>query len=782
MSVVLDCPNRSLRLVLLISVVPWAWAGGSSYGASEEARLSSAAVEKTWREGVRLIRKGDFEDATRKITRLPGADGEIRRLSDWLDDWSEQTQMRAEMTLADYEQYVGWAKKYHGKRDYSKALDYAVRALSNAVSKEHFRREEWVKALIDDAMAKAAELRAQKEWLDALSVYYQIGEILERDPDVRNWIRECRAHARLDAIYTEDTKWEERLVGIEPRMLEDAFRQINQKYVVDVDFRAVTEAGLERLLLMAESASLRELFEALRDDLERGAFEARVRANLAKVRHADRVDFKVARDQFRNILRINRQTLQLPEELVINEYTEGCLEELDDFTAVMWPSQMPEFNKHTRGDFVGVGISIRRHYNSERKGDEVVVVSPIEDSPAYRAGIQTGDIITKVDGESIFDISLTKAVETITGPIGTSVTLAIRRESEPAELNFTLKRDNIRIHSIKGFARDPENDQKWQYMIDPDHGVAYIRVVSFQENTIEDFVKAMDQLARSDVRGLILDLRFNPGGLLRSAVQFSELFLDKGEMIVSTKGLHNPEWPIRAGRHGPYRDLPLVVLVNDSSASASEIVAGAIKDHDRGWIVGERTFGKFSVQNLIQLARTEAYIKLTTARYYLPSGRSLHRDDDSATWGVEPDIPVELVSKEVVKIVQGFRKRDIIGSQAEALAQKVLSDEENDLKAEIERVKQAAAEDVEPPGKPAADAAEDAPAEAADVGDDAGSDSNADGDEEDEEEEEEEEIDRNDRPDIDPQLDAALLVLRTHLMDLSHQMVARRNELVKEVR
>ena len=778
MSVALRGWNRPIGRVLLIALTVWAWVGLASYGAPEGTPLSGLAAEEVWRDGVALIHQGRFEDATAKIATLSRSDAAVERLSGWLDDMNEQTQMRAEMTLADYEKYVQWAQRRHRKDELSKALDYTVRALNSAVSREAFRQEGWVGDLIDDAMAKAAELRLEKEWLEALSLYYQIGEILERDANVRRLIRECRTHARLDAIYNKENKWEERLVGIEQRMVVDALREIDRKYVEEVDFRALTEAALEQMLLLTESAALRELFESVQDDLERGAFEARIRANLAKVRNASRVDFKVARDQFLNALRINRQTIQLPEELVVNEYMGGCLEELDDFTAVMWPAQMPEFNKHTRGDFVGVGIQIRAHYNPELKDDEIVVVTPIEDSPAYDAGIQTGDIITKVDGKPIMGISLTKAVETITGPIGTSVTLTVRRESEPGELAFILKRDNIKIHSVKGFARDPVDDQKWQYMIDPEYGIGYIRVVSFQENSVEDLRKTIDHLARNKLRGLILDLRFNPGGLLRTAVQFSELFLDENETIVSTRGLNSPTWPIPARRRGPYCEVPLVVLVNEQSASASEIVAGAVKDHDRGLIVGERTYGKFSVQNLIQLARSDAYLKLTTARYYLPSGKSLHRDEDSTEWGVETDILIPLVSKEVTKIWQGFRKRDIIGSRADTLAQKVLSDEEADLRAEADRAKKAAdrsADSDEPKTAPEAGEADaaDGPTEepAADDGDTGEPD-----------EEQEEEIDRNDRPDIDPQLDAALLVMRAYLLDLSHHVVAEANEVSDDVR
>ncbi|MFH0982419.1 MAG: S41 family peptidase [Planctomycetota bacterium] len=766
--------ERPLRFVLLMAITALSWTARPSHGAIEDAQVSAAMAEKAWREGLTLIQQGRFEDATSKIARLTGSQVAADKLTSWLDAWNEQAQIRAEMTLADYEKYVALARKYHAQDDLPKALDYAVRAVNNAVSKDAFRQEGWVGKLIDGALTRAAELRVKEQWLDALGLYYQIGEILEHDANVRKRIRECRTHARLDAIYTEDSKWQERLAGIEQRMVEEAFREIDQKYVEEANFRAITEAGLEQMLLLTESVSLRKLFKSLEDDPERGTFQARVRANLAKVRNADKVDFKVAREQFLNALTINRQTLQLPEALVINEYMEGCSEELDEFTTVIWPTQMPEFNKHTRGDFTGVGIQIRQRYNTELKGDEIVVVTPIEDSSAYAAGIQAGDVITMVNGQPILGISLNKAVETITGPVGTSVTLGIRRESEPQELEFTLKRITVKIQSIKGFARDPADDQKWLYMIDPEYGIAYVRVVSFQENTVEDFVKTVDLLARNNLRGLILDLRFDPGGLLRTAVLFAELFLDRNETIVSTRGLNSPKWEIAATRRGPYRDLPLVVLANDSSASASEILVGAIKDHHRGLIVGERTYGKFSVQNLIQLARTEAHLKLTTARYYLPSGRSLHRDEDSVTWGVEPDIPVPLVTKEVAKIVQAFRKRDIIGSRAETLAQKVLSDEEADFNAEVERAKKSAATTTEPQPAttaPAAGETSQGGAPASQPGDQPDAVGNA---------PKGEEVDRNDRPDIDPQLDAALLVMRAHLLDVSDQLVAKTSAPSKE--
>ena len=728
----------------------------------EERQVAVASTPDALRESVSLIQNGRFEAASSRLAPVAGTDPAAAKLSKWLDSWNEQVQMRAELTQADYDKYVEWAKKYHAKQEYFKALDYAVRALQNAVNKEAFRQDIWVAALIRDAMTKGGELREKKEWLDALAIYYEIGEIQDRDANVRKLIRECRTHARLDALYKDDVPWQERLEGIELRMVEEAFRAVEQKYVEEPDFRALTEAGLEQMLYLAESSSLRKLFKNLDDPTLRQMFEDRLRANLVKVRGVAQFDRRAAVQQFRNVLeKINAQTVRLPDELLVNEFMEACSEELDEFTSMIWPAQIKEFEKHTEGEFVGVGIQIRQHYNPDLKENEIIVFSPLEDTPAYRAGIQTGDIITKVDGESITGITLTKAVDIITGPAGTSVKLAIRREGEEKELEYTLVRDTIKIQSIKGFARDATDDQKWQYMIDPEHGIAYVRVVNFQQNTVEDLVKTLEGLRAQNLRGLILDLRFNPGGLLRSAVEFSELFLPKGSNIVSTKGLHSPKWGVDAGRDGMFKDLPLVLLVNDSSASASEIVSGAIKDHRRGLVVGERTFGKFSVQNLIQLASTDAHLKLTTARYYLPSGRSLHREDTSVEWGVEPDVHVPLVPKELVKIGQRFRTQDIIGNKAKTLAEKAISDEDKELEDAADRAKDPdSAADGEKPADADAepgDAAASQPAE-------------------------EEDKDPNDRPEIDPQLDCALLVLRARLLDGNLPVVARSNAQSPEIR
>jgi carboxyl-terminal processing protease len=245
------------------------------------------------------------------------------------------------------------------------------------------------------------------------------------------------------------------------------------------------------------------------------------------------------------------------------------------------------------------------------------------------------------------------------------VTLTIRRPSEDRDFDVPLKRALVEIFSVKGADRDSDDPQKWKYFLDPEQGVGYIRVTSFQENTVDQLRAAIDTAERDGMQGLILDLRFNPGGLLKTAVELTQLFLERDETVVSTKGLRDRPWRnAPAERDGPFTSLPLIVLVNEHSASASEIVSGALQDHGRALIVGERTFGKFSVQKLMQLVGSGAHLKLTTARYYLPNGASLHHDDGATEWGIGPDVPVSLVPKEIGKILTMRRGQDILGPAA----------------------------------------------------------------------------------------------------------------------
>jgi carboxyl-terminal processing protease len=238
--------------------------------------------------------------------------------------------------------------------------------------------------------------------------------------------------------------------------------------------------------------------------------------------------------------------------------------------------------------------------------------------------------------------------------------LTIKRRGEGKTAEVPLTRATITIQTVKGYAR---KDGHWDYLMDPDLRITYIRLTSFMERTTQELEQALQRIAEQKARGLIVDLRFNTGGLLRTAVEVADLFLPSGQVIVSTKGRNSPGWSQPANGSEADPGLDLIVLVNKYSASASEILAGAIQDNHRGLVVGQRSYGKGSVQNLIPVGDGSAYLKLTTALYYLPSGRCIDRQDHQALWGVDPDIPVSLIPEETQKVLELRRKSDVVSGK-----------------------------------------------------------------------------------------------------------------------
>jgi carboxyl-terminal processing protease len=295
----------------------------------------------------------------------------------------------------------------------------------------------------------------------------------------------------------------------------------------------------------------------------------------------------------------------------------GMLETLDPHSAFMPPNIFKEMQEETKGRFEGLGIEITL------KDGILTVVSPIEGTPAFRAGVLAGDQIIKIDGELTKNFTLLDSVKRLRGPRGTKVTITIMREGLTKPKDFTLVRDVIPVRSVR------------HELLEKNYG--YIRLSQFQEKTDDDFEKAMKALeeeSKGALKGLVLDLRNNPGGLLDQAVKISDHFIDSG-IIVSIDGRKEEskqKWP--AHPDGTLKRYPLVVLVNGGSASAAEIVAGAIQDHGRGILVGTQTFGKGSVQTIFPL-KDGSGLRLTTARYFTPSGRSIQAK------GIEPDIIVK---------------------------------------------------------------------------------------------------------------------------------------------
>lgn len=304
----------------------------------------------------------------------------------------------------------------------------------------------------------------------------------------------------------------------------------------------------------------------------------------------------------------------------------GMLSGLDPHSAYLDPEQFRELQVGTTGEFGGLGIEVGM------EDGFVKVIAPIDDTPAQRAGVQAGDLIIRLDDTPVKGMSLSEAVKIMRGKPGTDITLTIVREGEEKPLKITITRAIIKVRSVK--SRMLED------------GFGYVRISQFQANTADNLVEAVDKLKqKGELKGLVLDLRNNPGGVLNGAVSVSDAFLDKG-LIVYTEGrVADSRLRFNATPDDVLGGAPLVVLVNQGSASASEIVAGALQDHHRAIIVGNRTFGKGSVQTIVPLSNGAA-VKLTTARYYTPSGRSIQAE------GIVPDIELENVR--VSKVDSGF--------------------------------------------------------------------------------------------------------------------------------
>ena len=345
---------------------------------------------------------------------------------------------------------------------------------------------------------------------------------------------------------------------------------------------------------------------------------------------------------------------------------EGMIESLDDpYTIYVPPSERQGFDKELTGEYVGIGALIRV------VDGWLTVVSPLDGSPAYFAGVMADDRVVEIEGESTYGKSGDECVELLTGEPGTDVSVVIERGSE--RLDLTITREHIKTQTVKGFHRDAAADESpWEFVIDPERSIAYARLTQFTPACSDELARVLGGLGAREGRlgGFVLDLRENPGGTLEDAVRIADLFLSEG-VIVSTKGRAFPEEKREASAEGTLPDFPMAVLINERSASASEILSGALVDHDRAVAVGTRTFGKGSVQTVRTFGRAEvAELKMTTQRYYLPSGRSIQRLPGETTWGVDPSpgFYVPMSDEELIEAITVRREQDVIrpGESAES--------------------------------------------------------------------------------------------------------------------
>lgn len=376
-------------------------------------------------------------------------------------------------------------------------------------------------------------------------------------------------------------------------------------------------------------------------------------------------------DQYFEMMRVFADTFEQVERNYVKEVDRrklieaalrGMMDELDPYSSYIGPDDLARFNVQVEQEFGGIGIQVAPDPRTHR----LTVVSPLPGTPAYKAGVRAGDTIMEINGKSTEKMTVDDAVKILKGKTGEEVTIGVLHQGSAKVEQLRMQRAIIHVATVQGDSY--KADDTWNFMIDPEKKIGYVRMSGFGRNSARELKDALTELKAQDMKALVLDLRFNPGGLLSVATEVADLFLEDGK-IVSTKGRNTEERVVYARKPGTFSGFPMAILVNRYSASASEIVSAALQDHKRAVVIGERTWGKGSVQNVIDLENGKSALKLTTASYHRPSGKNIHRFPDAKEtdeWGVMPDenYIVQFSNDEMAKYVEFRRQRDVLSKEA----------------------------------------------------------------------------------------------------------------------
>jgi len=650
--------------------------------------MTSTAVAVTADGLIESANAGRFDEVAHSLASDLHTDNpKVRSLLKAIESFKKHRQNDRQARLEAYEKTIGEMAEQADKGQRYEALVSAIKAHDLAVDPEAMLQDPQVQALVTSTRQAAEQATRDSDWLEALNLYRALDLLFEEEATYRDDVKRVAAHVRLLRLYApkalyalavqraerlgkdkpkpltaeEQGGWEQQLQGVQAVMLRGTLKQAARRHMRHPSLGKLLKGALDALEIVGQTSAMSESFPSMGDPRKMqkflGGLEAE-RKRLAAERH---VTYWDAIETIDHIQDLNERTVALPERVIIYEMTEGVTSTLDDFTSVIWPYDQEQFSRNTRGKFYGVGIQI------SMRDERLIVVTPLHGTPAFLAGIKPGDIIAQVNDKDTSGWSLDKAVREITGPEGTVVTLGIERAGHADLIQVPLKRAEIPIESVKGW--QILDDGHWDYYIDRTNKIGYIRVSQFIPQTADNIDAAINQMEKdAGLDALVLDLRFNPGGLLSSAIDVTDRFVAHGDIVstVDVQGVHRN--PFRARPENTHRDLPLVVLVNQGSASASEIVSGALQDHGRALIVGQRSFGKGSVQDLIPLTQDRsASLKLTTQYYALPSKRIIHREPGAKKWGIEPDLKVRMTDDQVAAWLEVRRKADILLNNKDAV-------------------------------------------------------------------------------------------------------------------
>lgn len=632
---------------------------------------------------VDLAERGKFAELAHVVDNLP-ASPEAKSLDATIELYLEHLKDRKATKLEAHNEALAEAFKLIDENKPEEAMIKVIEAHSLAEDADKLLAEERVAALIKSVADKADHAHAENDFVESLSLYRLLDLLYEETRDYKKQFEDAATHVRVLQLYNpqllrdlykqraerlgnedelelfeeaenqEVEDWTIKLEGISTSMLGQVFAHAATRHIDKDGYVALVRGAATGMGVMIQTEGIEKTFAGLADKRKLDAMQAKLDEVLADLDRPGRnLNRANAMSIVADIMQTNLETIALPEGVIVYELTQGATTELDRFSAPIWPEELKQFARTMNGNFVGIGVQI------QKLDGKLTVVTPLEGTPAMKAGLKANDVIAKVEGVPTGTWTVDKAVREITGPEDSKVTLTMLREGkEPFDV--TLIRKPINIESIKGFAH--RDSGGWDYWIDKEAGIGYVRMTQFLRQTADDMDKAVTQMQREgDLNAVVLDLRFNPGGLLSTAIGVVDRFIDNGRIVstVNAEGVITTSQS--ASRRNTYNDdIELVILINQGSASASEIVSGALQDYERATVLGENSYGKGSVQDIFPIGRGEALFKCTTQYYQLPKGKIIHRKDDSVEWGIQPDLEVKMTNKEVADWLEARRDADII--------------------------------------------------------------------------------------------------------------------------
>jgi len=621
------------------------------------------------------ILRGDFESAQEIVSKATASDSKgLRELRKVIDEYMAIKTRRKALQHKGYQTQINKLKKLRQKgfsddtNDVNKVFSIVLKIseYANKEQKQALLKAPLLIRTIQKAKAKAAEFEAKGKWLDAYTICYsKLMRIYQDNKAYSDYAEQLLEKADILASLQDSPceTCEERYEGIKKQMFINAVNVLDSSYVNIIDYRRMAIKGIYRCKLLAEVMSKLGVDNEYK--MTNAQYVVWLEALETIVKETNQSQTDIGKDEFADVFNkvlvlneSSRAGTALSAALLIAQFAEGALSGLDPYTVIYWPSQVQDFEKAVTNQFSGIGIKF-----SKREG-LAKVVSVLPDTPAHKSGLQAGDIIMVVNGVETKDISSDCAVKRITGPEGTKVTLTIKPSDEDKTRDITLDRARIIVPSVHGWQQTETG--KWLYIIDGSDKIGYVRISSFNSRTADDFESVLCQLEKNGLKGLILDLRSNPGGLLSAAVEIADKFIKEG-LIVRTQPRFGMPTYLSAHKDGTLANYPLVVLINRFTASASEVLAGVLQDqkYNRATLVGETSYGKGSVQSITSYCGDGAKLRYTVAYYHLPSGQRVQsRETIEKTsrkdWGISPNVNVELLSNELQNIADVQKANELL--------------------------------------------------------------------------------------------------------------------------